>query len=266
MPVATITDLTMQYTLTGPAEGLPVILLHAFPLSGAMWAAQATALGEEAGCRVVVPDLRGFGGTSAPAGPYPMDLLARDVVALADQLGLERFVLGGLSMGGYVAFALLRLAPQRVRGLILADTRAGTDTPEGQANREVMAQLAEREGTAPIADIMLPRLLAPASLANPAILDPVRAMILANSSTGIAGAARGMAQRADASDLLADIACPTLVLVGDQDTTTPITEAQILFERIPNAALVTLPNVGHLSNLEAPEAFTAALIHFVAGL
>src|SRR6185437_8971200 len=136
MPDVSLNGISFHYEETGAATGLPVILLHAFPLRGAMWQAQAQALADEVGCRVIVPDLRGFGASDAPVGPYPMDLQARDVLALADHLNLPTFVLGGLSMGGYIAFAVLRLAADRLRGLVLADTRAGADTDDGRAGRE----------------------------------------------------------------------------------------------------------------------------------
>ena len=266
MPDATINGIKLHYEEYGPAAGLPVILLHAFPVRGALWEDQAQALATEIVSHVIVPDLRGFGASDAPAGPYPMDLLARDVLALADHLNLPRFVLGGLSMGGYIAFAVLRLAGERLRGLILADTRAGADSDDGRAGRESVAQLAEREGAGAVADLMLPRLLSAAGLMNPAIAGTVRGWITANQPTGIAGASRGMALRPDSTDLLGRIACPTLVICGDQDTTTPIYEARAMFDAIPDATLEIMTNAAHLSNLEAPEAFDMTLVHFARGL
>lgn len=266
MTTATINGIEMAWEEYGPAEGLPVLLAHAFPLRGALWAAQAAALAREAGCHVIVPDLRGFGTTAAPPGPYPMDLLAADVLALADHLGIERFVLGGISMGGYIAFALLRAAPQRLRGLILTDTKANADTDEGRAGRETMAQLAEREGSPAVAEVMLPRLLSATGIANADLTATVREWIAANSPQGIAAATRGMALRPDSTALLSQIACPTLILSGDQDATTPVHDAQAMFEAIPEAKLEIIPDAGHLSNLEAPEAVTQAMLHFVRGL
>jgi 3-oxoadipate enol-lactonase len=266
MPDVTINGIRLHYEEYGPATGLPVILLHAFPVRGALWQAQALALATEIGGHVIVPDLRGFGASEAPAGPYPMDLLARDVLALADHANAPRFVLGGLSMGGYIAFAVVRLAGDRLRGLILADTRAGADNDEGRAERESLAQLAEREGADAVADLMLPRLLSAAGLMNADLAGTVRGWITANQPAGIAGASRGMALRPDATDLLGQIACPTLVICGDQDTTTPVHEARAMFAALPNATLEVVTNAAHLSNLEAPEAFNTALVHFARGL
>ncbi|MBA3822897.1 MAG: alpha/beta fold hydrolase [Ktedonobacterales bacterium] len=266
MPTYTVDDVTLHYAEYGSADGLPVMLLHAFPLSGGMWQPQAEALVASLGCHVIVPDLRGSGASSVPLGPYPMERMAADVLALADHLGLASFVLGGLSMGGYVSFAVLRAAPDRLRALILADTRPGADTADGQRAREGLAQLAEREGAAPIAETMLPNLLSATGLASGAIPDRVRALILANSGAGIAGAARGMALRPDASDLLPTIACPTLIIVGEQDLVTPPHFAQTMFESIPNATLQVISDAGHLSNMEQPDAFADIVEHFLRAL
>lgn len=266
MPDATINGITVHYAEYGPATGLPVILLHAFPTRGELWTAQAQALATEVGSRVIVPDLRGFGATDAPAGPYPMDVLARDVLALADQLNLPRFVLGGMSMGGYIAFAVVRLAVDRLRGLILADTRAGADSDDSRAGRESVAQLAEREGADAVAELMLPRLLSGVGTMSPTLAGTVRGWITANQPQGIAGASRGMALRPDSTDLLSRIACPTLVICGDLDVTTPIHEARAMFDALPAATLEIMTNAAHLSNLEAPEAFNMTLVHFARGL
>jgi 3-oxoadipate enol-lactonase len=263
VPTIAVNDITLAYAEYGPADGLPVILLHAFPLRGRMWDRQAQALSERLRCHVVVPDLRGSGDSDVPPGPYTMEQMASDVLSLADAQGFSRFVLGGLSMGGYIAFALLRQAAGRVRRLILADTRASADTEEGKANRESMAQQAEREGSSAIADVMLPNLLSNVTLNAPGHVAEIRAMIESNSPAGIAGTARGLALRRDAADLLPAITCPTQIIVGERDTATPIHEARIMFERIPGAKLAVLRNAAHLSNIEAAEEFDSTLIEFL---
>jgi 3-oxoadipate enol-lactonase len=266
MPKLVVKDISVAYTEYGASTDLAVILLHAFPLRGAIWDDQASALAENTGARVVVPDLRGFGDSDAPPGLYPMDLLARDVFSLADALGIERLVLGGISMGGYVAFAALRLAPERIRGLILVDTRAGADSPETARSREDLAQLVEREGAAAAVPVQLPRLLSPAGQANPALAGRVSEMIAANAPAGIAGASRGMASRPDSTDLLPQIACPTLIIVGELDTTTPLAEARLMFERIPEARLAVIRNAAHITTLEAPLDVAIEMEHFVRSL
>lgn len=263
MPSVAVNGIALHYHDDGPREGSPVIFIHAFPLHRAMCDGLIGVL-VEAGYRVITPDLRGVGGSEVPPGPYPMSLLAADVLGLADELGLDRFVLGGLSMGGYVSLALLRQAPERVRAVILADTRAGADSDEGKANRETTAQKAEREGSSAIADSMLPRLLAPATINHKAdVVAEVRAMIESNSPMGIAATARGMALRADSTDLLPEIDIPTLIIVGELDAITPPDESRFMQGRIPDATLTIIRDAGHLSNIDQPEEFNIKLIHFL---
>ncbi len=247
--------------------GTPVVLLHAFPCNRSMWARQISALTQERRFRVIIPDFRGFGESDTPAGPYLMETLADDVAALLETLQIEDCILGGLSMGGYVAFAFYRAYRARVRALILADTRPQADTEEGRAAREENAQLAEREGSQALAERLLPRLLTPATLQEPTgTMARLRAMMEAATPAGLAGALRGMAQRPDSTDLLPQIACPTLVLAGEEDSLAPLADAQLMAERVPNARLVTISRAAHLANLEQPEAFNQALIAFLEEL
>jgi pimeloyl-ACP methyl ester carboxylesterase len=164
-------------------------------------------------------------------------------------------------MGGYIAMAFMRRHAARARALILADTKAGADSEEGKAGREANARLAESEGAAAIAEKMIPALVAPG--AGLALRDELRAMIVANTPEGIAGALRGMAQRPDSTESLRAVAVPTLVIVGEQDGLTPPAESGALRAAVVGSRLVTIPGVGHLSNLEAPEVFTAAVRVFL---
>jgi 3-oxoadipate enol-lactonase len=243
----------------GPA----VLLLHAFPLSGAMWRGLAERLRER--YRVVAPDLRGFGGSDAPPGPLTMDQQADDAAALLEHLGIGRAAVVGLSMGGYIAFALWRRHPEKVAALALADTKAGADSDEGKAGREANARLAEEQGAGAIAEKMIPNLVAAG--AAQALRDELRGLITANSTDGIAGALRGMAMRPDSTPDLAGITVPTLAIVGAQDTLTPPDEARKIAAGVAGpSSLLELPDAGHLSNMEAPEAFGAAVEEFLAGL
>lgn len=247
--------------------GLPVIFLHAFPLNRTMWDGEIAALLDEQRYRLVSLDWRGFGESDAAGEITTMDVLAGDVVALMDHLGIEKAVLCGLSMGGYVAFACWRQYAQRVGGLILADTRPAADTPERQAHRENVARIAETQGTTAIADLQLPRLISEYTRQHdPQVETRVRQMINAATSPGIAAASRGMARRADSSDLLAGVSCPTLVITGQQDAIILPSEAQAYAERIPGEQFVTIPNAGHLSNLEQPDIFLAAISGFLRTL
>ncbi len=244
--------------------GLPVLFLHAFPLNRRMWAGEISALLKERRFRLVALDWRGLGESTLNEELVTMEALADDVAALMDALGMQQAVLCGLSMGGYVAFAFLRKYPQRVAGLILADTRPGVDTEEGKANREQLAQLALAQGAAAIADLQIPRLLAEYTRQqHPEVEARVRQMILSATPNGIAAISRGMAQRADASDLLAAIHCPTLVVGGELDSLTPPTIIHDYARSIPGGQIATIPRAGHLSNLEQPEVFHDIVRNFL---
>src|SRR6266849_4283508 len=244
--------------------GLPILFLHAFPLNRSMWADQVRALLSENRFRLVAPDWRGFGESDITAEVSTMEMFADDLAALMDSLGIDAAILCGLSMGGYAAFAFLRKYPQRVSGLILADTRPGADNAEAQANRENVARLAESQGTSAIADLQMPRLISDYTRQHsPAVERRIRQMIASATPQGIAAASRGMALRADSTDLLASITCPTLVVVGEQDVLTPPQVAQEYATKIPGAQFVVIPHADHLSNLEQPQAFLQAVDRFL---
>ena len=261
MPKVRVGDIEMAYNDQGQGD-VPVLLLHGFPLDKRMWEPQIAGLSGE--FRVVTPDLRGHGESQATPGPYTMELLADDVKGFLDTLDLQQVVLGGFSMAGYVAFAFLRRYPERVQSLLLLDTRPQADAEAARPGREDMAQLAEREGAAPIAERLIPRLLSEATVANrPDVVAQVRQMILECSVQGIAGDLRGMALRGDAIDLLSQIRVPTLVMVGDQDVLTPPAESELMASTIPNATLVKIDGAGHVSSLENPQAVTSAIHEFL---
>jgi 3-oxoadipate enol-lactonase len=257
---ATINGITINYADEG--SGLPILLLHAFPLSHALWQPQVAALRER--YRLITPDLRGFGASDVPKGPYTMELLADDAAALLDHLKLEQVVVGGLSMGGYISLAFWRRHADRVRGLVLGDTRAGPDNEEGRMKREANAQLAEQQGTAAIAEQMLPALVAPGTSAE--LRAHLQAIITGNHPRGIAAALRGMALRADSHPTLATISVPTLIIVGEQDGLTPPAEAEQMHAAIAGSRLTTIAGAGHLASIEQPAAFTAALAAFLETL
>lgn len=249
-----------------PANRPPVgtlLLLHAFPLSARMWEPQH-ALAEH-GWRVVMPHFRGFDGARPEdQDAATLDDYAGDVANLLETLEIDRAVIGGLSMGGYVALALYRHAPQLFRGLVLADTRAEADSAEARANRARMMALAGTGGAAAIADDMVPKLLGQTTRATrPALEERVRALILGNPPAAIQAALRAMMTRPDSTALLPAIAVPTLVVVGDEDTLTPPQLSASMAASIPQADLLVLSQAGHLSSLEQPHAFNAALLRFL---
>ncbi|HEX8996341.1 MAG TPA: alpha/beta hydrolase [Ktedonobacterales bacterium] len=254
---------TIGYDVYGEGEAT-LALLHAYPLSRGQWRAQGSALAHALRIRVVAPDLRGNGESSVDDDPITMERMARDILALLDALDARRVVLGGLSMGGYCAFAALRLAPERFAGVILADTRATADTPEGRAGREATAAFALEKGPGALFDRDAPKLLSNRVITRrPDIVAQARALAEVNSAAGLAMVARGMALRADSTDLLPQIDCPALVLVGEQDVITPIADARAIFERIPDAGLSVIEDAGHLSNLERPDLFTSLVATFL---
>ena len=244
--------------------GQPVLFLHAFPLNRSMWSGEMMALLQEERYRLVALDWRGFGESDILSGISTMEQFADDVAGLMDVLGMQDAVICGLSMGGYAAFAFLRKYPQRVKGLILADTRPAADTAEARANRENVARIAETQGTEAIADLQVPKLISEYTRQHHLEIElRIRQMINAATPQGIAAASRGMAQRADSTALLSTIAFPTLVIVGEQDSLTPPSVAQDYAAKIPNAQFIVIPHAGHLSNLEQPEAFLQVISGFL---
>jgi 3-oxoadipate enol-lactonase len=234
-------------------SGAPLVLLHAFPLDRRMWWATASALAAHR--RVISPDLRGFGETPL-AAPYSIADLADDLARLMDALGLSRATVGGMSMGGYVALAFAARHGARLEGLILADTRAGADSPEARRGRDEAIALVEASGVQAYVERQIPRLLSPD--ASDALRAEVRALGRQTPDAVIAGLV-ALRERPDRRGELPLIACPTLVMVGAQDALTPPAEAAAMAAAIPGARLVELPGAGHLSCLEAPGAFAAAL-------
>ena len=246
-------------------RGAPVVLLHGFPLNRSMWREQARAL--SGAWRVVTPDLRGQGETALGGAPATMDEMAEDVAALLDALNVGGAVLGGLSMGGYVAFEFYRRFPERVRALVLADTRPQADTDEGRRTREENARRVLKDGMAPLADSMLPKLLSAGTRERRSeVVERVRAMILGAKPEGAAAALRGMAVRRDQTDLLPEINVPTLIVVGGEDSVTPPSEAEAMAAKISGSLLVVIEGAGHLSNVERPEEFNRALGDFLVSL
>lgn len=243
----------------------PVLFVHGFPLNQTVWDPQLNELSDCA--RVLAFDLRGF-GTAEPIAAEGIDQLADDCAAALDALRVDRpAVICGLSMGGYIAFALQRRHPARVRALILAATRAGADSDEARANRDRLAARAEAEGAGAVAEAMLPKLFAPgAYAAQPKLVAATRAMMAGASVPGVVGALRAMRDRPDSTPGLAAIGVPTLVVHGAEDQLMPVREAEIMAEGIPGAVLTVLPNAGHLLNLEQPGRFNEAVREFVEGL
>ena len=258
--LAHINGINLAYTDQG--QGLPVVFVHAFPFSRAMWTPQVEALAGS--FRVIAVDLRGHGESDAPLWRYTLEQFADDLRGLLDHLNIPQAVFVGLSMGGYTLFAFYRKYPDRVKGLVLADTRAQADTEEGRTGRFNMAQTAYRQGASAIAKLMMPILLSPASQqGRPELVRQVRGIIGRTEISGIAGDLMAMAERPDSTPLLKAIACPTLVIVGELDIGTPPADARIMAEGIRGARLEVILGAAHLANLEEHEAFNRAVRSFL---
>lgn len=265
MPFVTVDGIRIHYVEAGSRE--PALLfLHAFPLDDRMWEPQLVHFGTSR--RVVAPDLMGFGRSDAPDHPdaYRMEVHADQVAELIEALGLAPVVLVGLSMGGYVAFSLLRRHRELLAGLVLADTRAATDSPEVLERRtKQQGQIAE-SGKADVIDALIKGLLSESTLADrPDVVDTVR-RLMDQPPAGFVGGLEAMKRRPDAVEELAGIDLPTLVLVGEHDVPSPPDVAASMAERLPNARLEVLPGAGHLSNIEASENFNRALDSFLVTL
>lgn len=237
-------------------HGRAVLLLHAFPLNSGMWQPQLEALRDRA--RLIAPDFPGFGGSEPLVTVPSLAEYAREVLALLDHLRVKDVVVVGLSMGGYVAFHLVEPLGGRLRGLMLADTRANADSAEGARGREELAGRVETTGVDAAAAEFLPKLLGETTRrSRPELVGAVQAMMMENSVPGVAGALRALAGRPDSTAVLARIACPVVCVAGEEDTVTPPDVARAMAERISRARAETIPAAGHLTNLEAPEAFNA---------
>lgn len=252
---------TVMLNYSAAGQGTPVVLLHGFPLSSGIWHEQQQRLSD--GYRVITPDLRGHGKSPAPAGVYEMELLARDVLALLDALNIDKAIILGHSMGGYVTLAAYKQAPDRFLALGLVDSQAGADTDEARQGRHKTAEKVAAEGSKIMAEAMLPKLFAPGLPADSPIIDQVRHMILSTPSAGIVGSLKGLAARPESGSLLPKFQIPVLILTGDKDQIIPPEKAKTMAAVIPRATLKIVENAGHMPMLEQPQATTTAIRDFL---
>jgi pimeloyl-ACP methyl ester carboxylesterase len=269
--VANLPDRSVRY-LEAPTDSSAtrstLVLVHAFPLCADQWLPQLART--PPGWRLVAPDLRGFrNAESTVAEPVPaamtIDRYAADVLALMDHLEIDKAFIGGLSMGGYVAFGMVRQAKARVTGLVLANTRASADSADARGNRDRLIELAHRDGPEAIARAMLPKLLGETTWREqPDLAHTIGQMVRANTSEAIAAALAALRDRPDSTPLLSSIACPTLIIAGEEDALIPRGDADEMHAAIKGSRLVMLPRVGHLGNLENPPGFTDALGMFLS--
>lgn len=265
MATRTIDGITIGYDDRNPGSSHvePLILVHGHPFDRSLWRPQAEQVGAT-GRRVIAADLRGYGESTVVAGTTTLTRFATDLAALLDQLGVGSIVLGGLSMGGQIVLEFHRLFPDRIRGLILADTSPEPETAAGKRWRRELADRLEREGMAGYATEELPKMLAPQTIhAQPAVAEHVRRMMRDTPAAGAAAALRGRAERVDYVPTLRTIAVPAVVVVGSADEYTPVSVAATMAEGIPGAALAVIDGAGHLPNLERPAEFNRVLDDFL---
>lgn len=264
MPVYDVAGRSVFAEVRG--AGLPVVFLHGFPLAHQMWQDQIAELSKHH--RIIALDFPGFGRSGSAGESCSMSQMGDAVIGVLDAAGItEPVVLCGLSMGGYVAFSLWAERSTRICALVLSDTKAEADTDEARAGRMALIEKLKAEGARAAAEAMLPKMMrAGVNESQPAVFDRVRNLILAQSSAGISAALRGMAARPDRTDLLSSITVPTLVIGGTEDSITPPAGMEKMAARIPGAEWVEIPKAGHMSPVENPVAFNAALLTFLGGL
>jgi len=263
MPKARVGGGDIAYETRGAGPAL--LFLHAFPLGLGMWEPQASAFASSH--QVIRFDARGFGGSPPGDGLLTMERIADDAVGLLDHLDVSRAIVCGLSMGGYAAFALVRRHADRLKALVLADTRAGADSDAARAARAAQADKVRKEGSASIADAVLPKLVGETTHAQrPELVARLKETIAANPPRGIADALAGLAARADSTSTLREVRVPTLVVCGAEDVLTPVSESEALVRGIAGSQIQIIPGAGHLSSLENPEQFNLSLRKFLTAL
>jgi 3-oxoadipate enol-lactonase len=261
---ARLRDFTMEYDESG--SGVPLILIHGYPLNRRMWEPQLGALSDIA--RVIVPDLRGHGGSEIVPGINTMDEMAKDIKELIESLDIEEpVILVGFSMGGYISFAFYRHYPNLVKGMILAATRATADTIETKVNREEAAAIAHEKGSEAITEMQLPKMLSPLTKdTKPEVVELARKIMVETPTQTIVADLRGMINRQDSTSSLQDITCPVLILHGSDDQFISVEEINLMQNNLENSRIKTIPEAGHLINIEQPELFNQAVREFIISI
>ncbi|CAM5399713.1 4-carboxymuconolactone decarboxylase OS=Streptomyces tendae OX=1932 GN=pcaC PE=4 SV=1 [Streptomyces tendae] len=263
MHSTTLRGITVRYDDSGPVDGLPVLLVHGHPFDHTLWAPQADALAD-AGYRVITPDLRGYGGSGVTPGRVLLADFADDLAALLDELGIDRAVVGGVSLGGQISMEFRLRHPGRVLALVLSDTSAPAETEEGKKVRNRMADRLLAEGMSGYADEVIDKMLAPYNVAAlPEVAERVLRMMRGTDPEGAAATLRGRAERPDYRPVLTEVGEPVLILVGADDVYTPVSEAEVIRTLVPHAVLTVIEKAGHLPGAEQPAAFNAALLDFL---
>ena len=259
MPVKHIRGINLAYDDLG--QGQPLVFIHGHPFNRSMWNEQCTHFKDD--YRLILPDLRGYGDTDTTFPRVMLDEMALDLIHLLDELGVEKAVFIGLSMGGQIVLDLYRLIPQRFLGLVIVDSDARGETPESAVRRIETADRILSDGMEKHTEETIHKYIAKASMQNLAVYDPLYKMMSNTKPEGAAAAHRGRADRRDHTAILPAITVPALIIVGSEDFFTPVPVARIMSDNIPGAQLVVIEGVGHLPNMEAPAEFNSALRLFL---
>ena len=263
--MTTINDTPFHILDRGPRTGLTVVFLHGFPFSHARWEPQLEAVGNR--YRAVAYDIRGHGQSFVGDGQYTIEGHVDDLMTILDHLGLRHVVVVGLSMGGYIALRALEREPARFLGAALCDTRSEADTNEGKLRRFAAMAAVKTYGSAPFADTFVKAVFAPASLERiPGRVAMIREIIARTPALSIAGTLLALASRTDTTPSLERISVPTLILVGEEDITTPPEASRSMHAKIRGSRLHIIPGAAHMSNLENPGTFNAHLLAFLEGI
>lgn len=261
----TANGVEISYEEAGTPSAFPVILIHGFPFSHDMWKLQVAALKNS--YRIIAYDLRGHGNSSVGDGQYTLEFFVDDLIGLLDNLRIERAVLCGLSMGGYIALRAVQRNPERVLALILADTQSKADTNEAKLKRGASIKAVKTSGVKAYAEGFVKSAFAPQTFtAKTDVVDSIRKIIVSNSVLGICGALLALVSRTDTTEALPNIKVPTLILVGEHDALTPVSASREMHEKIPNSELHIIPDAAHMSNLENPEVFNDHVLAFLQKL
>ena len=253
---------TINYTERGLPQGVPVVFVHGFPFDHTMWEPQMKALPNH--FRAITYDIRGHGASDVGDGQYTIEFFVDDLIALLDHLVIQKAIVCGLSMGGYIALRAYERHPDRFSGLVLCDTKSEADTNQGKINRSATLKKVKSDGVGAFADEFVKAIFAPQTFhTHPEIIESIKRIIRGNSPLGVAGAALALATRTDTTGVLTTIRVPTLILVGEHDKLTPPSASEAMQKQIPGSELHIIPDAAHMSNVENAPLFDKYLIDFL---
>ncbi len=259
---ATINGVSLFFLDQGHREGLPVVFVHGFPFSHAMWKGQVEATGSF--CRVITYDIRGLGESDVADGQYTIEGHVDDLIGLLDHLGIEKIAIVGLSMGGYITLRAIERNPERFVAAILCDTRSEADSNDTKIKRALGIKSVKEQGSRQFADTFVKGVFAEESFQrNPEAVRFIHGIIEKTSPLSIAGTLLALASRTDTTDSLSRITVPTLILVGEHDVTTPPSASRAMHEKIRQSELYVIPGAAHMSNLENPAVFNDKIVSFL---